>query len=184
MESFDALPESRQAELAEWFFEKKITRPAAVKRCREEWRMSIAPETMKIFFERAQGLWNQKCNLERIGSGVAVVRTLQKQITDNPAEFFERLFHIAGQAAFDRVMADEDVDTVKQAHEHLRLMLMRRKDDRDEKRYAITREKWEFEASEACLKQLPELKAISNQPGLSFKEKLRQIRLKLFGSAP
>ena len=42
--------------------------------------------------------------------------------------------------------------------------------------------KFEFDASKECLKRLPELKAISDQPKLSLEEKQAAIRKILFPS--
>jgi hypothetical protein len=179
----EALPEAQRAELAEWLIAKKASDAAAVKRCRKIWNLTVTPEQMKEFRARARASWNQARNQEWVESGAATARVFQKLITDHPVEFMDLLFRATGQASFNKVLEGGDLDAIKQAHEHLRLLLSRRKDDRDEKRYVITREKWEFNASEACLKQLPELKIISDESQLSFKEKIRQIRLKLFGSA-
>jgi hypothetical protein len=179
----NTLSKPQHTELTKWLFEKKSSDAAAVKRCLKLWNISVTVDAMKDFRACARASWNQTRNLQLLESGAATARVFQKQITDHPVEFMDLLFRATGQASFNRVLDGGDLDAIKQAHEHLRLLLSRRKDDRDEKRYAITREKWEFDASEACLKQLPELKVISDEPQLSFKEKLRQIRLKLFGSA-
>lgn len=48
----------------------------------------------------------------------------------------------------------------------------------------LDREKFEFDAAEACLKKLPELKAIAGDSKLDQDAKLKQIRLKLFGVLP
>jgi hypothetical protein len=48
----------------------------------------------------------------------------------------------------------------------------------------LDRDKFEFDAAKACLKQLPELKAISTNKSLSETQKVEQIRLKLFGTVP
>ena len=183
-ENFESLPEERRSELAVWFFGRKLSTAQACKRCRDEWGIVLTSRQIKEFRPQAKRLWNQIQNLDRLKSGAAKARVFQKVITDHPAEVFDLLLRAAGQASFDRVIECGDKEAIRQAHDHLRLLLSRRKDDRDEKRYKLTREKWEFAASEACLKQLPELKLISDRPELSFKEKLRQIRLKLFGSAP
>lgn len=53
-----------------------------------------------------------------------------------------------------------------------------------EKNWELRREKHEFDASTACLKKLPELKLISNNPKLTDREKINQIRRKLFGELP
>jgi hypothetical protein len=48
-------------------------------------------------------------------------------------------------------------------------------------RYQLDREKQDCTASQQCYDDLPGLQAIRNDPGLTLQEKLRQIRLKLFG---
>lgn len=44
--------------------------------------------------------------------------------------------------------------------------------------------KQDFDAAEACLKHLPEVKRIANNPRLSQREKINQIRRMLFGELP
>lgn len=46
---------------------------------------------------------------------------------------------------------------------------------------SLEREKFEFDAAKACLKKLPELKAISTNKELSDEQKIDAVRLKLFG---
>lgn len=53
--------------------------------------------------------------------------------------------------------------------------------DKDRK---FAREKFEFDAAKACLKQLPLLKAISADRSLNDDQRIEQIRLKLFGEVP
>ncbi len=49
---------------------------------------------------------------------------------------------------------------------------------------ALDKNKFEFDAAAACLKKLPELKAIATNKTLSEDEQIEQARLALFGSAP
>ena len=56
--------------------------------------------------------------------------------------------------------------------------------DISDKSLQLQWEKHEFDACEACLKQLPELKLISNNSKLTDREKINQIRRKLFGKLP
>lgn len=48
----------------------------------------------------------------------------------------------------------------------------------------LEREKFEFDAAESCLKQLPELRTIANNAKTSHSDKIQQIRERLFGSLP
>ena len=48
----------------------------------------------------------------------------------------------------------------------------------------LDRQKFEFDAAQAAMAQLPKLKAISASKSLSEPEKLLQVRLALFGCAP
>lgn len=56
--------------------------------------------------------------------------------------------------------------------------------DQFERTLQLNREKYEFDASAQCLLQLPELKLISNNSKLTDREKINQIRRKLFGRLP
>jgi hypothetical protein len=49
---------------------------------------------------------------------------------------------------------------------------------------ALDREKFEYKASKACLAMLPELIPLYEDDSIEEDEKIRQVRLKLFGSAP
>jgi hypothetical protein len=62
----------------------------------------------------------------------------------------------------------------------LKVMAMDLKD----KVASLDRDRFEFDAAKACLARLPELKAVASDKGLSEVEKVRQIRLKLFGELP
>lgn len=53
-----------------------------------------------------------------------------------------------------------------------------------EEALALAEQKFQFDAATECLKKLPTLRSIATKPGLDQKEKVRQIRLALFGSAP
>lgn len=48
----------------------------------------------------------------------------------------------------------------------------------------LEREKFEFNAAEACLAKLPELKTIAANPKLSASDKILAIRQRLFGAPP
>jgi hypothetical protein len=56
--------------------------------------------------------------------------------------------------------------------------------DQFERTLQLNREKHEFDAAAQCLLQLPELKLISNNSKLTDREKINQIRRKLFGRLP
>lgn len=48
----------------------------------------------------------------------------------------------------------------------------------------LKREKFEFDAAKACLRKLPELKAVAADKGLGAEEKLARVRAALFGELP
>lgn len=54
----------------------------------------------------------------------------------------------------------------------------------DRQQLYFDREKWEFDASAACLKKLPELKLIADDKGLNEDAKLLAVRERLFGVTP
>ncbi|HEX7860811.1 MAG TPA: hypothetical protein VF773_10820, partial [Verrucomicrobiae bacterium] len=51
-------------------------------------------------------------------------------------------------------------------------------------RLTLDRDKFQFDAAAACLKKLPELKAIASNTKLDHDAKLTQIRMHLFGVVP
>lgn len=53
-----------------------------------------------------------------------------------------------------------------------------------DRQISLDRDRFEFDAASACLKQLPTLKVISADRSLNDDQRIEQIRLRLFGEVP
>lgn len=121
---------------------------------------------------------------EQIGRRAGETNALCQKFADNPADNYSLLLTLAGQIASDLALKARTNLDRRVVLEFARVLISARRDDRDLESRQFAREKWEFDISEACLAKLPELKLISTDSALTQKEKLRRIRLRLFGVAP
>jgi hypothetical protein len=178
--SLTTLNADQRERLTQWLFEENVACKVAVQRCKQEFGIVVSRKTLRKFYYQEQ----QNRALERIARCAKNANSVVKELTERPADTYRALIGMAGQIAFEKAFdAGGELDK-RTICEFTRLLMEARKDDRECQRLALDREKWQFDAAEACQAELPELKAISGNPALSQKEKLRQIRLRLFGVAP
>ncbi len=178
--SLMTMTSAQRERLTQWLFEDNIAIRAAVRRSKTEFGIGVSHNTLRKFYHKEQ----QNRALERIAQCSRNANKVVKELTDRPADTYRALIGMAGQIAFEKAF-DANGELDKQTIcEFTRLLMAARKDDRECQRLSLDREKWEFNAAEACQAELPKLKAISDDPALSQREKLRQIRLLLFGVAP
>ena len=178
--SLTTLSPSQRETLTRWLFDENISYATVIKRCKKEFAIGVAKRTLLAFYYKEQ----QSRALQRIAQCTKSANKVVKELTDRPADTYRALIGMAGQIAFEKAFDSEKQLDRETICEFTKLLIAARKDDREAQRLSLEREKWEFDAAEACLEELPELKVIATNPALSQKEKLRQVRLRLFGVAP
>jgi hypothetical protein len=79
---------------------------------------------------------------------------------------------------------EQETAQLRAASEQTKLELKREAEARMQAQFKLSREKFEFDAAEACLKALPALRAIAGDPTLTMTDKIQAIRQKLFAVLP
>jgi hypothetical protein len=171
-------PEQRDT-LEAWLFDENITYAVAIERVQSQFGLKISPTTLVKFYRQMA----QKRNLNRILQSATHANAVMETLKKNPADTYRALVGVAGQFAFEAAIDPKNPLNARGFQELIELCNTGRADLRAEEKLALDHEKWEFDATEACMKKLPELKVISTNPAIPYQEKIRQIRLKLFGSA-
>ena len=171
------LPEEQQAKLADWLLGGTPYHEAKIL---VEKEFGICFKSLKPF----SSFWSQVCQplvLTRRRRLLPMAEARAKEAQENPGQFDQATLDALKQKAYE--LAESPTSSLKDVKAVLGLLLKARSEERADRELSFEREKFEFDASSACLKQLPQLKGISNNKNLSEPEKVEQIRLRLFGPA-
>lgn len=169
------LPEEQQCKLADWLLNGM---PYHEAKLLAEEEFGVALKSLSAF----QDFWQQVCQplllaKRRKLAGAADERA--EEAKRSPGQFDLATLDAIAQKAYELAeSANADPKDVKSL---MMLLLKARDQNFEEKKLAFDRQKFEFDAAAACLKQLPTLKAISTNKALNQNEKVEQIRLRLFG---
>jgi hypothetical protein len=174
-------PEQRE-QLEKWLFDEQLSYLKTIERCKDAFGIEVPMTGIRNFYRHNQ----QQRTVRRLAESTKFAKMFEKKFAKNPKKIYHALLNIVGQAAFDEMLNAPEGGTpdMGRVHHAMDLLEAAQKDLREDDKLVFDREKWEFDATEACLKQLPELKVISDTPGISYKEKIQQVRLRLFGTAP
>lgn len=172
------LPEEQQATLVQWLLGGM---PYHEARVLVEKEFGVTLRSLDAF----RGFWQEACVphlVERRRRAATTADSRAEEVKRNPAQFNAATMDSLYQKAYETIENPEakpgDVKAI------LGLLLKGRAEDRADKQLAFDREKFQWDAAQACLLRLPELKAISADKGLNETQRVEQIRLKLFGVLP
>jgi hypothetical protein len=171
------LPEEQQALLAEWLMNGM---PYHVARAQVENEFGRTVKSLSSF----SAFWDEVCQpilLSRRSRAMQTSETLAGTLEQN--ELLDKgLITMIKQKAFEICMQPgADPDAVSSL---VSGALKLRDQDLKQKDLQIRRDKFEWDAAAACLKDLPALKAIATNPALDNNGKINAIRAKLFGQLP
>lgn len=161
------LPRKAQARIIAYLDEHTLVEGAAW--CAKE----IGIKTSKSRLGEFRDWYETGARLERVAS-------VADRIRDELARMPE--LKDAGDAAMKAAQASFEV-LAWEMHDPKLYMGLRRL--RNSERFLkLERDKFEFDAAKACLKQLPVLRAIAGDKSLDEDAKLRAVRERLFGEIP
>jgi|SRR5579859_3330813 len=151
--------------------------------------VTVVSSTLSRFLESLRQARLQKQLLAQISTGARQCREVEKQFGKNPAPELETLIklhrvlilQLSTQGNADPKFLALANNLLQTAMEYTSGQTKARFKERELK---LAEEKFQFDAAEACLKTLPELKVISSDKGLSQAQKVDRIRQKLFGVLP
>jgi Protein of unknown function (DUF3486) len=169
-----SLPAGHRALIDRWLFDENRSYDRVQRLCLDRLKLKIHRNTLGRYFQRQ----SRRRALERIAASAATANAAMRKFQEHPADYYQVLDNMIGQIAFDRALdrdkPDFDGRTVIQ---FAKLLL-------DGKKFSFARQKWEFAAAKACLRHLPQLKAIAADDSLDEDARVERARIRLFGSAP
>jgi len=170
------LTAEQEAELERWLCDEERSCAEVRRRLSARFGLDLpAAEIRRIHDEH-----RQRRMLERIASSRAAANRIVREFKSDPANMYAAVVNLVGQAAFEAALEGERMDAALVTR-LARLVVEAKRYALAEAHFELQREKWQFDAAEACLKKLPELIPLHSQPGLSEKEKISRIRRALFG---
>lgn len=150
---------------------------------------SLAASGCSVSLSRLSNWWADRRGqqlqarlLTQITTGARQCRDVEASFGQNPAPALETIIklhrvlalQLATASATDPAMIDAAERATKMALEFAKLEAKRSE-------VQLATDKFQFDAATACLKLLPELKAVAADNGLTEPEKVQEIRRKLFG---
>ena len=176
------LPEPRQREIAEHGNAHTLAETAA-------WLAKDGLQVSGYQLSTFLSWWRSR---QFFGANDATAQAIQDQIAQEVQGLTDAELDELGQKAFSLLaIREENLDgfvkvrtaVSKAKFEALKLEIRQAAEERLREKAKLEREKFEFNAAEAALKQVATLKAISTSK-LSDVEKIKQARLALFGEVP
>lgn len=168
-------------DLEVWLFEENVSYKDASARL-----LALSPPVKMS--TSALGRWYKSMVQPRILKQIIASQKLKNAVVEkfkaNPADTYNALLEVAGQIAFDKAMQAEKGLDAETIFNFTKLVMTGRKQAMEAEKLTLERDRFQFNAASACLKHLPTLRAIAGKTGTDQKEKIRQIRLALFGAAP
>jgi hypothetical protein len=172
----------------QWLFEDNLSQAEIIRRCESDFRIKTSYEGVAQFFRAAV----QHRTINRLRDNAEVATKIGKTCAETAVEIcpdtrkdlFDAVLKGVAKVIFHKI--NKGIDSADHAtiFNYSKILNTARREDLHELRLQFDREKWEFDVAEACLKKLPGLKAVESSKTIPYKEKIRRIRMQLFGCAP
>jgi hypothetical protein len=170
----EALPVDRRECIEKWLFDENRTYAGVVESCDKQWGVKVSVGMVSRHYHRVAPFRGP----DRVTRCAKLASELQKKFDENPTDYYRLLDNMVGQIAFECAVDSEENPLDKRVLVQFVKLLL------DGRKYSLAREKWEFDAADACRKHLPEIQGIEADTSLDDDDKLNRIRLRLFGCAP
>ncbi len=184
-----SLSPAQKDELASWLLDENLSYRDTAERFGKTFGFPVCIGTIMNF-------WHKECVPRKLLRSAEVARSLQTVATSLQEDWQGVNAQLLGQRIFETLAGPEvDLKAVsalgtvlekvktRALHEKslaARLAAEKRRDKQRERQLAFAREKFEFDAVAAVLKQSGRVKKISTDPALSSDEKREQLRRLLF----
>jgi hypothetical protein len=174
-----SLTAAQLQQLDEWLFQENLSYRDIGRRWKTKFGFNLDQHAISRYYRDTK----QKQNLDEIIARAHHANATVKKLAQNPVETSKAILQIAGQLAFDTAVQNAsgeqpDLDTLRKVMD---VYLDTRKDDREAGKLELDREKWEFDASRACLQHQAELQTITTDQSLDEDARILAIRQRLFG---
>ena len=170
----------RQAELEEWLFEGGIGYRKAVTRLREKFGVRVSMTQVRRFYAKAEG----RRVLERLRSNRKAMKRVADFVRNDDGDAAVAVMGMVGWLAFEETLKERDKRDLRALCELTKLMLEGTKCAAKVRRVQLAVDASQFDATQAALGRLRELRLVQETQGLSETDKLREARRLLFGMLP
>jgi hypothetical protein len=169
--------------LEEWFLAGKT-----LKEAQEQLRLdgcAVSLGRLSAWWQGRQAARQEEELLRQIASGAAQHKAVEAEFARHPAPELETIIKLHRVLIMKlSTQANAEPDLLETLGRLMKPVLEFAKLNEKRLDRELDRDRFEFDAAQACLKALPELKVISADSGLSETQKVEQIRLRLFGEVP
>ena len=187
-----SLSETQKDQVAAWLLDENLSQQQTADRIKEAFGFQVNQSSVHRF-------WHRECVPRKLLRAAQTAQAVQFATRRVRADWQSANAQLLGQRIFE-ALADPNVNlkdvcalgaalektNVRGLHEKAlkaKLTGEKRRFEQKERQIALDREKFEFSAVEAALKEAARIKAISADPALPSDEKREQLRRLLFPQA-
>lgn len=175
----DQMPKHQQDALEDWLFEEGIDYSAAMERLHMDFGIKTSKSSLGRFYKRVE----KRRTLDKITEAAKVAQNVEERFEAEKTDLYPVILKMVGQIAFEQSVNGKQMDP-EIVYNFTKLLIAGRKEELRAETISLQKQRFEFDAAKACLKKLPELRAIAADQSLDAKGKIKAIRQRLFGDLP
>lgn len=188
------LPADQRTQVEAWLFQDNLTYAQIIALCKERFGLDLLQSSLS---EHRQGLEKKGIAdaafdrlLSKVSQSASSANAQMEAVEHLKAQYSEALMGRVSQLAFEASLKGEtfDLETLKGFMEIAALEIKTKTDakkiNQKDEEITLQRDKFQFDAAKACLKELPSLRQISANPALNENDKINAVRARLFGQLP
>ncbi len=174
----DGLPQNQKDAVEVWLFEENLSFKEVSERLWQDFSVRCGSSSVERYHNRRA----PERALDKIAESAGKANAVVAKFRENPSETYEAVLKLVGQIAFEAALKkDSDPEVL---FNFTKLLIAARDREIKREQLELDRERFEFKASEACLRHLPSLREIVGNKTLNQDAKIDAIRRKLFGVLP
>lgn len=176
------LPEEQQAKLAEWLL-SGMTYHEALELIGKPPPDGFGCKVRSL--SAFKPFWEEVCVphlVRKRNLAVSTAAAVAEEASKTPGRFDQATIDQLQQKAFELSISPNA--SPKDVKALFMLVLKAKDQDLQLQQLSLDREKFQFDAAKACLKQLPQLRAIAAAPAINETDKIQAVRKLLFGTLP
>jgi hypothetical protein len=177
-----ALKPAQREMLEGWLFDKNVSYKDTVALCMKRFRVKVNRDSLHNFYHKRA----VERNMERIARRQREATKVVKLFEKGQSQSFQAVLGMIGQFAFETVSDTDEGKPMnyRRLREILKILIAARRDDREDMRFLLEREKWEIDVARLCAQHHFDLQAIVADDSLDEGDRLQAIRRRLFGDKP
>src|SRR5260370_1656709 len=174
------LPKYQADELEGWLFDADpmLTWGQAVKRSREEFKVSVSKPTVRRWYAKTE----QRRTVASIADSMKNSNEVLAQFEKHPHDTYKAVLFLLGKYAFDLAKKEGRKDPT--LIDLTKLIITAKKEERAVDQLKLARDKFHFDGAKSALREAAWLKEIQANTALDDDQKLQAVMLKLFGPPP